>query len=103
MIRPGPVSIRQKLESSDFFSILRIVSYEHRFVDVFVERCFADVFGSKRRHMLDSDSLRTIICFIYRLMSRKGQVNGLAEGIGLVYSFPDWNRTTNVPKSVPRG
>ena len=34
-------------------------------------------------------------------MSRKGQVGGLAWSIGLVYSFPDWNRTTSVPKSVP--
>ena len=36
-------------------------------------------------------------------MSRKGQVIGLAWGVGLVYSNPDWNRTTSVPKSVPRG
>ena len=28
---------------------------------------------------------------------------GLAWGDGLVYSNPDWNRTTSVPKSVPRG
>ena len=34
-------------------------------------------------------------------MSRKGQVKGLARNIGLVYSFPGWNRTTSVHKSVP--
>ena len=34
---------------------------------------------------------------IWQYMSRKGQVIGLAWGIGLVYSIPDWKRTTGVP------
>ena len=45
-----------------------------------------------------SNGLGFMYTKILVLMSRKGQV---CEGMVEVYSFPDWNRTTSVPKSVP--
>ena len=48
-----------------------------------------------------------VLCLVYGseaptvyidVTERSGQ-----EAVLIVYSFPGWNRTTSVPKSVPRG